>query len=208
MKSYKKYIVLFLFSSLVVFVHFKLNKLNKSNLKIKFDINNEIKDVQAVKDIKTRIESYKIKYKIGNISACIFYGRKMYTEILFRYSDSNLKINGGILDKILILNHLQSEKVNMTMEIDFSNNYLSNHREGYEVIEFKSRASFRRFYSGLPDDDLIFKIDDDIVFIANGTFERMIDEYFTNDHFILSANDINHHTFSVMHANMDLMQIL
>jgi hypothetical protein len=59
MKSYKKYIVLFLFSSLVVFVHFKLNKLNKSNLKIKFDINNEIKDVQAVMDIKTRIESLK-----------------------------------------------------------------------------------------------------------------------------------------------------
>jgi hypothetical protein len=59
MKSYKKYIVLFLFSSLVVFVNFKLNKLNKSNLKIKFDINNEIKDVQAVMDIKTRIESLK-----------------------------------------------------------------------------------------------------------------------------------------------------
>jgi hypothetical protein len=27
----------------------------------------------------------------------------------------------------------------------------------------------------LPDDDLIFKINDDIVFIANGTFERMVD---------------------------------
>jgi hypothetical protein len=165
-----------------------------------------LKPIVTKNNNQERIESYKKKHKIGNISACIFYGRKIYTEILLRYLDSNLKINGGILDKILILNHLQSEKVNMTMESDYLYNYLSTHREGYELVEFKDRVSFKRLYSVLPDDDLIFKIDDDVVFIANGTFERMVDEYFKNDHFILSANVINHHSFSVLHAKMGLMQ--
>jgi hypothetical protein len=83
------------------------------------------------------------------------------------------------------------------------NNYLSTHRDGYELVEL---SSFKRLYSAFPDEDLIFKIDDDIVFIANGTFERMVDEYFKNDHFIQSANVINHHSFSVLHAKMGLMK--
>ena len=86
----------------------------------------------------------------------------------------------------------------------FLNNYIAEHTEGYEIIKF-DRPSFKKLYTALHGDDLVFKIDDDIVFISNGTFEKMVEEYFKNDHFMLSANVINHHTMSAIHANMNLM---
>ena len=187
---------------IVLLIYFLPYIKEKSVLTVEFLNKTEPSD----NDLKRKIESYNIKQKIGNISACIFYGRKMFTEILFRYLDSNLKINGGILDKIVILMHLMDTKVNTNIESDFLKSYLSIHREGYELVEFNEGLRYKGLYSVLPDDDLIFKIDDDIVFIANGTFENMVDEYLKNDHLILSANVINHHTFSRQHAKMDLMK--
>ena len=49
-------------------------------------------------------------------------------------------------------------------------------------------STFNKLYSVLHDDDLVFKIDDDTVFIANRTFESMVEDYLTNDRFITSAN--------------------
>ena len=57
-------------------------------------------------------------------------------------------------------------------------------------------------FSVLHDDDLVFKIDDDTVFIANGTFENMVEDYLKNDRFTTSANVVNHHTFSNIHSTV------
>ena len=166
----------------------------------------KIKSLEDMMNLTKRIEFYKQKYNIQNIVANVFYGRKLYTKILFRYLDRNLKTNGGILDKVIISNHLQPEKVNVTDELIFLNNYLDEHKEGYEVITFKNIVAFNSLYTVLHNNDLVFKIDDDIVFISDGTFEAMVDEYFKNNHLILSANVINHHTLSPIHANMNLME--
>ena len=57
-------------------------------------------------DIKLRIEKLKTEHNIRNIIAYVFFGRREFTKILFRYLDSNLKENGGILDKIVLIEHL------------------------------------------------------------------------------------------------------
>jgi hypothetical protein len=179
-------------------------KMNQNRLAI---AENKIKNIKKsfnMMNLTERIEFYKRKFKIRNIVAYVFYGRKIYTKILFRYLDRNLKINGGILDKVLICNHLQATKVNITDESIFLNNYLEHHK-GYEEIKFERVVSFKTLYTVLHDNDLVFKIDDDIVFISNNTFETMLEEYFNNDHLILSANVVNHHTLSPIHANMKLM---
>jgi hypothetical protein len=144
MGSFKKLMILLSFATLmIIFVLLHLAE------------HTPLKPIVTKNDKQKRIESYKIKHKIGNISACIFYGRRMYTEILLRYLNLNLKINGGILDKIVILKNLQPTKVNLTTETEFLNNYLSTHREGYELIE---SSSFKRLYSAFPDDDLFSKL--------------------------------------------------
>jgi hypothetical protein len=153
-------------------------------------------------DIKVRIEALKAKYKIRNIIAYVFYGRREFTKILFRYLDSNLRINGGILDKILLIDHLLgSEKVENKK---YLTEYLAKHKTGYELVEPIGDHQFTQLYSILHDDDLVFKIDDDTVFISNGTFENMVEDYLKNDRFITSANVINHHTFSAIHRNMNI----
>jgi len=154
-------------------------------------------------DIKVRIEALKAKYKIRNIIAYVFYGRREFTKILFRYLDSNLRINGGILDKILLIDHLLgSEKVENKK---YLTEYLAEHKTGYELIAPIGDHNFRQLYSILDGNDLVFKIDDDTVFIANGTFESMVEDYLKNDRFITSGNVVNHHTFSGIHRNMNLL---
>ena len=59
--------------------------------------------------------------------------------------------------------------------------YLANHKTGYELIGPIGDHHFTQLFSVLHDDDLVFKIDDDTVFIANGTFENMIEDYLKND---------------------------
>jgi hypothetical protein len=61
---------------------------------------------------------------------------------------------------------------------------LSQNKSYFEQRIFESTLSFRLFrevYQFFEDNDLVFKIDDDVVFISNGTFERMIEEYATNN---------------------------
>ena len=76
----------------------KINELEAERLLIK----NSIID----SDVKVRIETLRIKHKIRNIIAYVFFGRREFMKILFPYLDSNLKVNGGILDKIILCEHL------------------------------------------------------------------------------------------------------
>ena len=57
-------------------------------------------------------------------------------------------------------------------------------------------------YTIIYNNDLVFKMDDDVVFISNGTFEKMLEEYLTKSHFILSANVVNHPQLSYVHARL------
>ena len=145
-------------------------------------------------------DSYKSHYKIQNIIALVFYGRKKSASILFRYLDRNLKINGGILDKIVI-----AVRTNKEQDLSYLESYLKANKNSkccYETEHFPANVSYKILYKGLHDDDLVFKIDDDVVFISNGTFEKMLDEYLTKNHFILSANVVNHPQLSYAHARL------
>ena len=62
--------------------------------------------------------------------------------------------------------------------------------------------NYKEAYTNLNADDLIFKIDDDVVFISNGTFERMLEAYLTNDLLILSANVVNHPILTYVHSKL------
>ena len=69
-----------------------------------------------------------------------------------------------------------------------------------------SNPTYTELYTKLNDNDLVFKIDDDVLFISNGTFESMVQEYVNNNHFFLSANVINHRILSDMHARIGALK--
>ena len=105
-------------------------------------------------------------------------------------------MNGGILDKVLIAVNTDDKD-----DIKFLDEHLDNNNFYFKKT-FNVSGNYKQLYTILDDDDLIFKMDDDIVFISNGTFEKMVVEYFKNEHFILSANVINHPFLSTTHLTL------
>jgi hypothetical protein len=133
---------------------------------------------------KGALEFLKAQHNISEIIALVFYGRRSSVKILLRYLEINLKKNGGILDKVkFIVNKAKKE------DIDFIQEFVGKNNDSYEIKMYpirkpNERSNFKQYYSTLNDNDIVFKIDDDIVFIANGTFELMLKEYLKRNYFI------------------------
>jgi hypothetical protein len=142
-------------------------------------------------------ELYKKYNFTGKTYALIFYGRKAQAKILLRYLEKNLRVNGGILEKIVF-----NVKTNNKIDLEYLDSILKQNKSYFEKRIFPANYDFKELYDNLPDEDLIFKIDDDIVFIAPNTFENMLKEYLINNLIVLSANVINHPFLSHVHARM------
>ena len=139
----------------------------------------------------------KENYPINNTYALVFFGRRAQTQILMRYLVKNLKINGGVLDKIVFA--VKTEKKD---DLEYLDSIMRQNKTYYKEIRFSNTKNYREVYLAIEDNDLVFKIDDDIVFISDGTFERMLEEYSKNNHLFLSANIVNHPLLSHVHARM------
>ena len=139
----------------------------------------------------------KANFIVNNTYALVFFGRKKQTSILMRYLIKNLKINGGVLDKIVF-----AVKTDKKEDLEYLDSVMNQNKSNFQRINFKNSGRYREIYVTLQDNDMIFKIDDDIVFIADYTFERMIEEYFTKNLLFLSGNVVNHPLLSHVHARM------
>ena len=182
-------IILLLVLLTMVFV----NKLSKTSF-------NESKIITTIVDSKSYFYytfDEKSTFKINKIYALVFYGRRAQATILLRYLVNNLKVNGGVLDKIVFAVKTKDEA-----DLSYLESILSQNKTYFEKIIFSANKRYREVYDQMQDDDLIFKIDDDIVFISNGTFERMLEEYINNNLLFLSANVVNHPLLSHVHARM------
>ena len=144
---------------------------------------------------KDALQSLKSQHNISEITGLVFYGRRSSVKILLRYLEINLKKNGGILDKVTFAVHTSIKE-----DIDFIQEFVRKNNDSYEIKMYPITNYFKELYSTLTNNDIVFKIDDDIVFIANGTFELMLKEYLKRNDFILSANVINHSQLSYVHA--------
>ena len=136
-------------------------------------------------------------FNVNKTIALVFYGRKKQASILLRYLNQNVKENGGVLEKIIF-----AVKTNKKEDLEYLDSIMNQNKSYFERIDFGANTNFKELYATLNDDDLVFKIDDDIVFISNGTFEKMINEYLTHKLLFLSANVINHPLLSSVHARL------
>jgi hypothetical protein len=127
-----------------------------------------------------------------NITALVFFGRKQSVEILIKYLIVNLRKNGGILDRIKF-----AVKTKNKDDLNYLNELIKLYPNDFSKAEFNTFASM---YDLIENDEYFFKIDDDIVFIKNETFENMFIEYTSKNHMFLSANVINHPRLSDVHA--------
>ena len=148
-------------------------------------------------DRKTWTPSVDFNNNGSPVYAMVFFGRKAQTSILLRYLEKNVKENGGILDKILFCVRTKNQD-----DLDYLDTIMSQNKSYFETLRFKPNLPYSDIYENVKDDDLVFKIDDDIVFISDGTFEKMYEEYVTKDLLFLSANVVNHPLLSYAHARI------
>jgi hypothetical protein len=171
---------------LVIFIIF----ISYSNFEIK--IFNEIPKINRNEDLFK-----KANFKVNNTYALVFFGRRAQTQILMRFLVKNLKINGGVLDKIVF-----AVKTKNKEDLEYLDSIMRQNKTYFKRVLFPSTKHYREIYLSMEDNDLVFKIDDDIVFIHDGTFERMLEEYFNDNLLFLSANVVNHPLLSHVHARM------
>ena len=183
MKGNLKYVNFFIIVSIFLLV---------LNWHFKFQTFNENPKINPKMDLFK-----KANFKINNTYALVFFGRRAQTTILMRYLQKNLKINGGVLDHIVFAVKTENKE-----DLDYLDSLLSQNKTYLKRITFPNTKRYREIYLAIDDNDLVFKIDDDIVFIADGTFERMLEEYFIKNLLFLSANVVNHPLLSYVHARM------
>jgi hypothetical protein len=150
-----------------------------------------------------------IKNKSKNkVALLVFYGRKKYSKMLFRYIFRDLKCNGGIVDKIFIfkntyeesdlhfLSSLQKGKFGKYIEI------ISGVRMGIsgysESIDWVNEKCGKEWF--------IIKIDDDIVYIKSGSIENLVN-FTGKNKTICSGNVVNSSHCNFIHERIGALPI-
>ena len=125
----------------------------------------------------------------GKVIASCYAGRKHNMEILLKYID--ILLQRKYIDEFHIWNFTRNNE---------DNEYIKSLRTKYKVFEVADKivcgssackSYYEHYFNILNDDDIIVKIDDDILYIDVDTFPDYINERRTNDCLVLSANVIN-----------------
>eukprot|EP00435_Cladocopium_sp_Y103_P037215 s766_g9.t2 len=136
--------------------------------------------------------------KEAKIYALVYYGRRSYVDILNAYLERNLRSNGGVLDGVIFA------MVKYTME---DMNYLimlqRRNPKSY-IIPWHMEGGAWDVIWRLADEPGAYyiKIDDDVVFIADGAIPDMIREKRRGRFLFVSANVVNHGILSAVHQEM------
>lgn len=135
------------------------------------------------------------------IYALVYYGRRTYADILNAYLESNLRVNGGVLDGVIFA------MVKYTME---DMNYLislSNRNKGAYIIPWEMEGGAWDVIWRLADQPGAYylKIDDDVTYIAPGAIAEMIREKRRGRFLFVSANVVNHGILSAVHQELSAL---
>lgn len=137
------------------------------------------------------------------IVAMVFAGRKEYVSILDCYLQRNLVRNGGLLDEVMWIMH-----VNRTADIVYLHDLVDNVPEytRHEIYAQQEDAlkPFRDGYKLCKPNTYYVKIDDDVVFMEDNAIEAIIQRKIDHrEYLIVSANVLNPPGLSWVHYHLN-----
>jgi hypothetical protein len=163
----------------------------------------------------------------------VFYGRRRLFQITHLYLEANLRRNGGVVDEVrLVPNTADPEDLKyMRRLLDAHPDWYRLSREtGSSDVWERESGLYGRFYSEVatpvrgtatgtatgtaapPRRMVVVKMDDDIIFVAPGAFEALVDAKIqasssSNDApLFVSANVVNHPRLSHRHQTAGLIR--
>ena len=115
-----------------------------------------------------------------------FAGRKYNLDILLKYIDKLVELNK--VDEVHLWNYTKNDE---------DNDYVNNLKDKYIIKHPKDKNNrgwddyYDYYKKSLKDNDIIIKVDDDILFIDINKFDSFINERKQNDCFMLFPSIIN-----------------
>ena len=179
----------------------KTKSKTKSKINMKANIKENMKANMKAKS--------KTKSKTKKVALMVFFGRKKYAKILFRYIFRELRCNGGIVDKIFIFK-------NTSVESDLA--FLSSLQKGKFGEYIEIIPGVRMGISGYSEsfdwvsekckkDWSIVKLDDDIVYIKKGSIENLVN-FTAKNGTICSGNVVNSSHCNFIHERIGALPVV
>lgn len=131
------------------------------------------------------------------IEAIVVFGRRDRVEILHPYLWKNLRVNGGVLDRVIfvVLWAMQDD-------LDFLDQLIKTNAPHYVMPPVTGRR-LAKIYSVCKDPETVYlKIDDDIVYIHDSTIPELVKERLRGRCSFVSANVVNHAILSAIHQDI------
>lgn len=139
-----------------------------------------------------------MEYKPTN-NLLLFYGRRQYASILFRYLIRDLSCNGGCIDSILLFKNTNNKDDLNYLDLILKSEYgkyikILENVSGYSSCFDYTNKKYR------PNDNFI-KVDDDIVYVEKNAFNNLI-KYQNENECIVSGNVVNGTCISHIHQTI------
>jgi len=131
------------------------------------------------------------------VHAIVYYGRREYMEILNPYLERDLKRNGGVLDTV------QFALVKYTHDdLRYLGPLVARNRGSY-IVPMIDGGGWDVIWRLASEPKAIYvKIDDDIVYIADGAIAELVREKLRGRFLFVSANVVNHGILSAVHQEL------
>eukprot|EP00884_Botryococcus_braunii_P021796 jgi/Botrbrau1/82/Bobra.0022s0072.1 len=144
-----------------------------------------------------RLKELRQQLRPLQVTALVFYGRRERFKILNSYLERNLVSAGGILHEVLLYLNTKTAE-----DIEFFKKIMACHPNVYSYT-VTSEPNMLTVYRSLPRDRLFVKIDDDIVYIHEGTLEALVAAKLQRSELaVVSANVVNHPILSFVHSHL------
>lgn len=131
------------------------------------------------------------------VEVIVVYGRCDRVKILHRYLLRNLRINGGVVDRVHFVVFAAMQE-----DLEYLQQLVADHGPVYNIPQVTGRR-LAKIYSVCEDPDTVYiKIDDDVVFLADEAFPNMVRERLRGRCGLVSANVVNHAILSAVHQDV------
>ncbi|CAE8723368.1 unnamed protein product, partial [Polarella glacialis] len=131
------------------------------------------------------------------VEVIVVFGRMDRIEILNRYLLRNLRVNGGVIDRVYwVVFAAFREDLEYLRQLVVEN-------EPWYVYPSVSGRNLAKIYSVCTDPDTVYvKIDDDMVYLSDEAIPAMVREKLRGRCGMVSANVVNHAILSAVHQDI------
>jgi hypothetical protein len=150
--------------------------------------------LQIVKDL--------IRERGLTISVSIFWGRGRYVRILWPYIERNLLANQGVVGEVLLITFSRDSGDGEKEARDILEDAVAKYPGVVKEVPFCPAPYGCAFDKIMNEPDRVYiKLDDDIIFIKDGSFEHLALQVMTNKEYTFYTGSVvnNPHGYAVHH---------